>query len=322
MGCSVSSIGSMTGGFALAVLSFYPALALDRAPAGDAGCACLTALSGHGRGIVQSASGELSILGDHGFTPVKTGAELAPGARVFAGQSGSAILSFGAGCQVRLGPDSDADISVTGQKVCVRLSKSGGVPDVFKAQVPAGDVQVGFQQFASPTPAQVAKSASDLSNQIDRTLADLAKRIAQAKTSGDVVKVTAYNDLKNKLNQLKTDIKNNKLINNPDEGILSHEQAVLQEFRQRLAQIKIEINHVVGEDVVYTGQTQVTTDVDPVLPPEDPTAPPITPTPPPPPPTDGLPLSPGLPIVIGAVTVVAAVVANNNNNHQPPPMSP
>jgi hypothetical protein len=109
-------------------------------------CACEGLRSGPTAGVVTSATGDVSILGNAGFTRIRAGNPVDYGSRIVTGPRSNANIRFGAKCSLKVGPNSDVDVSVTGDRFCARVAQAqpgGGAGEGGAGQGGAGEGGAG-----------------------------------------------------------------------------------------------------------------------------------------------------------------------------------
>jgi hypothetical protein len=91
------------------------------------GCSCrLPASSGHAPvGRFDSASGQVLASASGGLQQVSAGTGLYTGTQIILGPQAAASISFGSGCSLVLGPNSETTITGDDTGICVRTAQSG-----------------------------------------------------------------------------------------------------------------------------------------------------------------------------------------------------
>jgi hypothetical protein len=94
---------------------------------GQAGAACQSVegavCGGAGKGSLSSVSGNVSLAQGGGVTRATIGASVSPGARVLAGEGGTAQVNLGAGCFTSVAPNSVATFTSRGGLTCLRQNE-------------------------------------------------------------------------------------------------------------------------------------------------------------------------------------------------------
>ncbi len=164
------------------------------------------------------------------------------------------------------------------------------------AQQPAagtggGDAQVDLKRKPVLSPQEQLAEATASIARMEQSASVVRRQVGAAREARDVVKTLCLND---KLNQIDVAIRAarerkashaSNVARNDVEGA-NHEFAIITVLRDRTQQHTAEANQCLGEELSFTGKTEIITQVDPTLPgtdltdypPTDPTivaAPPI-----------------------------------------------
>jgi hypothetical protein len=99
---------------------------------GQAGAACQNVegavCGGGGTGLISSVTGNVSLAQGGGVLKATSGASVSPGARILAGEGGTAQVNLGAGCFTSVAPNSVATFTSHNGVTCLRQN------DRFTAQ--------------------------------------------------------------------------------------------------------------------------------------------------------------------------------------------
>jgi len=94
---------------------------------GQAGAACQSVegavCGGAGKGSLSSVTGNVSLAQGGGVTRATAGATVSPGARILAGEGGTAQVNLGAGCFTSVAPSSVATFTSRGGLTCLRQNE-------------------------------------------------------------------------------------------------------------------------------------------------------------------------------------------------------
>jgi hypothetical protein len=89
------------------------------------GCNCRLPASGNAPvGRFDYASGQVLASASGGLEQVSAGSGLYPGTQIILGPQAAASISFGSGCSLVLGPNSETTITGDDAGICVRTSQS------------------------------------------------------------------------------------------------------------------------------------------------------------------------------------------------------
>jgi len=94
---------------------------------GQAGAACQSTAGavcgGPGNGSISSVTGNVSLAQGGGVSRALIGASVSPGARILAGDGGTAQVNLGAGCFTSVAPNSVATFTSRGGLTCLRQNE-------------------------------------------------------------------------------------------------------------------------------------------------------------------------------------------------------
>jgi hypothetical protein len=94
---------------------------------GQAGAACKSVegavCGGAGKGSLSSVTGNVSLAQGSGVTRATNGASVGPGARILAGEGGTAQVNLGAGCFTSVTSNSVATFTSRGGLTCLRQNE-------------------------------------------------------------------------------------------------------------------------------------------------------------------------------------------------------
>ena len=105
---------------------------------GPASAACQSVegavCGGAGKGSLSSVTGNVSLAQGGGVTRAISGASVSPGARILAGEGGTAQVNLGAGCFASVAPNSIATFTSRNGVTCLRQNQPA-----FTAQAPGNN---------------------------------------------------------------------------------------------------------------------------------------------------------------------------------------
>ena len=108
-------------------LGFVAVVVFALQSVGQAGAACQNVegavCGGAGKGSISSVTGNVSLAQGGGVSRATTGASVSPGARILAGEGGTAQVNLGAGCFTSVAPNSIATLTSRSGLTCLHQNE-------------------------------------------------------------------------------------------------------------------------------------------------------------------------------------------------------
>jgi hypothetical protein len=131
--------------------------------------------------------------------------------------------------------------------------------------------QVGFERRPQLSPQEELAQADVILRRMDQAAASARRQLETARSARDVVRTLCLNDKLSQIDVATRSARDRQLaltaaVQRNDGELANHEFTVLTVLRQRAEQLTAEANQCIGEEMAFTGQTQIVTDINPNLP--------------------------------------------------------